>query len=138
MTTQSLSKLIKTEYLKSIIFPLIVIEMMLLWAYFWSNSYVNETTKNALVEETKVHIKEISTRSAEIINHEFKSVSNMTALFQQEHQMFFAHYDPSSVSTKETVYVTSSNDVIYNVKNEETSCSLFFSNAQKTSPKPPQ
>ena len=54
MLRQSLSKLIQKEYLTSIIFPLLLIEAMLLWAYFWSNAHVSESTQKALIEETKI------------------------------------------------------------------------------------
>jgi hypothetical protein len=54
MMQYSLSKLVKKEYLKSIIYPLLLIEAMLLGAYFWSNAYVNTATQNTLIEESKV------------------------------------------------------------------------------------
>ena len=78
----SLLTLIKQEYIKSIIFPLLMIETMLLVAYFWSNAYVNDATQKALVEETKANVKEIAQRSATIVDNEFRSISKMTALFQ--------------------------------------------------------
>lgn len=56
----TLLSLIKQEYLKSIIFPLVIIEVMLLVAYFWSNAFVNDATQKTLIEETKANIKEIS------------------------------------------------------------------------------
>ncbi|WP_263832591.1 ATP-binding response regulator [Sulfurospirillum oryzae] len=133
MIQNTLSKLIKKEYLKSIIFPLILIEVMLLWAYFWSNSYVNETTKNALIEETKVHIQEISNRSATIINNEFKTISNITLLFQKEHENFFTSFDPLHVNTKDSTYTLMNNGVITNTKKHDDSCTLFFSDVQKGS-----
>ena len=100
MIQNTLSQLIKKEYVKSIIYPLLLIEAMLLWAYFGSNAYVSETNKNVLIEETKVHIKEISKRSATIINTEFKTISDITSLFQKEHENFFASYNPLHVNTK--------------------------------------
>ena len=74
----TLQNLIKQEYLKSIIFPLLIIETMLLVAYFWSNAFVNEATQKALIEETKANIKEISQRSATIVNNEFRSISKIS------------------------------------------------------------
>lgn len=134
MQQNTLSKLIKKEYLKSIIFPLLLIEVMLLWAYFWSNAYVNETSKNALIEETKIHIKEISKRSATIINNEFKMISNVALLFQKEHESFFATYEPLQVNTHDSAYSLTENGVITNTKKNEDSCTLFYSNIQKESP----
>ncbi|QIR76945.1 sensor histidine kinase [Sulfurospirillum diekertiae] len=130
----TLSKLIKKEYLKSIIFPLLLIEMMLLLAYFWSNAYVNETNKNALIEETKAQIKEISKRSATIINNEFKMISNITLLFQKEHENFFASYEPLHVNTQDHTYSLTKTGVITNTKKHEDSCTLFYSNIQKETP----
>ncbi|MDD3343879.1 MAG: ATP-binding protein [Sulfurospirillaceae bacterium] len=131
MTTHTLSKLIKTEYLKSIIFPLLLIESMLLVAYFWSNAFVNEATKNTLVEETKISIDLFSKRSATIINNEFKTISNLTALFQKEHENFFKTYDPLTVNTQNPNYHILEDEVIYNTQNSPNECSLFFSNIQK-------
>lgn len=130
----TLSKLIKKEYLKAIIFPLLLIEMMLLGAYFWSNAYVNETSKNALIEETKIHIKEISKRSATIINNEFKTISSITLLLQKEHENFFASYEPLHVNTHDSTYSLMQTGVITNTKKDEDSCTLFYSNAQKERP----
>ena len=134
MVKNTLSKLIKKEYLKSIIFPLLLIEMMLLGAYFWSNAYVNETSKNALIEETKIHIKEISKRSATIINTEFKMISNVVLLFQKEHENFFATYEPLHVNTQAQTYRLTERGVITNTKKDEDACTLFYSNAQKERP----
>jgi len=130
----TLSRLIKKEYLKSIIFPLLMIEAMLLWAYFWSNTYVNETTKKALVEETKIQIKEISKRSATIVNDEFKMISSLTFLFQKEHEDFFALYDPLHVKTNDPAYTQLPNGIITNRKKKDNSCTLFFSNIIKDVP----
>jgi len=134
MVQNTLSKLIKKEYVKSIIYPLFLIEAMLLGAYFWSNAYVNETTKNALIEETKIHIKEISKRSSALINNEFKTISDITMLFQKEHENFFASYNPLTINTKESHYTQTVTGVITNTKRKEDSCTLFFSNTQKQSP----
>lgn len=131
---QSLSKLVKKEYLKSIVYPLLLIEAMLLGAYFWSNAYVNTTTQNALIEESKVLIKEISKRSSTIINNEFKTISDITSLFQKEHENFFASYNPSSINNKDAAYTLTDTGVITNSKKHEDSCTLFFSNVQKQTP----
>lgn len=134
MLRQSLSKLIQKEYLKSIIFPLLLIEAMLLWAYFWSNAHVSESTQKALIEETKIHIKEISSRSAEIVNVTFKDVSHMTELFRQEHETFFARFDPQHVGIKSHNYQQLENGVITNTQQTPNACTLFYSNIKQTSP----
>lgn len=132
--TKTLSNLIKTEYLKSIIYPLVLIETMLLIAYFWSNSFVNDATKNALIEETKVNIKEISSRSADVINSEFKSIANVTLLFQKEHEDFFSDFDPLHVKSFDPLYSQTTDGVIINKQRQKDSCSLFFTNAKQNEP----
>ncbi|WP_051906636.1 MULTISPECIES: ATP-binding protein [unclassified Sulfurospirillum] len=134
MAQNTLARLVKKEYLRSIIFPLLLIEMMLLVTYFWSNAYVNETTKTALIEESKVHIKELSKRSATIVNNEFKTLSSLTRLFQKEHEHFFATFNPLHVNTKDSTYAQTNSGVLFNTQKTPESCSLFFSNAQKQSP----
>ena len=130
----TLQNLIKQEYLKSIIFPLLIIETMLLVAYFWSNAFVNEATQKALIEETKANIKEISQRSATIVNNEFRSIANITALFQKGHEKFFSSYNPLHVKTNDPIYTVTNDGVIVNAKRKENSCTLFFSNVQKNNP----
>lgn len=130
----TLANLIKKEYLKSIILPLLIIETMLLVAYFWSNSFVTEETKNTLIAETKVNIKEISLRSATIINNDLKSISRTTALFQNQHENFFKEYNPLRIRPKDNAYTMTDSGVITNTQKNEQSCTLFFSNILKNEP----
>ncbi|MBV5278412.1 MAG: hypothetical protein J0647_05175 [Campylobacteraceae bacterium] len=130
----TLANLIKKEYLKSIIVPLLLIETMLLIAYFWSNSFVTEATKNTLIAETKVNIKEISLRSATIINNDLKSISRTTALFQNQHENFFKEYNPLRIRPKDNAYTMTDSGVITNTQKNEQSCTLFFSNILKNDP----
>ncbi len=130
----SLLGLIKQEYLKSIIFPLLLIETMLLVAYFWSNAYVNDATQKALIEETKANIKEIANRSSTIVNNEFRSIANLTALFQKAHEKFFTDYHPLHVNSSDAFYTQMDDGVIVNTKRSESACTLFYSNVQKNNP----
>lgn len=122
----TLQNLIKQEYLKSIIFPLLIIETMLLVAYFWSKCLCERSNTKALIEETKANIKEISQRSATIVNNEFRSIANITALFQKGHEKFFSSYNPLHVKTNDPIYTVTNDGVIVNAKRKENSCTLFF------------
>jgi hypothetical protein len=53
---KTLSSVIRNEYVRSIVFPLLIIELTLLIAYFWSNNFVNTGTQAALINETKINI----------------------------------------------------------------------------------
>lgn len=96
MFVSSLKKILQKEYFRSILIPLIVIETMLVIAYFWSNTYVNEATQRALVEETKLNVEEISYRAAKIIDTEFTAIASLTQVFADEHTRFFQEYDPKN------------------------------------------
>ena len=130
----TLASLIKREYLKSIILPLLVVETMLLIAYFWSNSFVTDATKNMLIAETKVNIKEISLRSATIINNDFKAIAKRAELFQNQHENFFKEYNPLHVSLQDNSYTTTESGAISNQQKKEDSCTLFYSSISKNEP----
>jgi C4-dicarboxylate-specific signal transduction histidine kinase len=130
----TLSSVIRNEYVRSIVFPLLIIELTLLIAYFWSNSFVNTGTQIALINETKINIQEISKRSAYIINNEFKSVSNATKLFQSRHQEFFDRFNTSNNKQVDASYITTSDGVINNLKTSDQQCSLLYSNVFKNKP----
>jgi signal transduction histidine kinase len=130
----TLSSVIRNEYLRSIVLPLLVIELTLLIAYFWSNNFVNSGTQTALINETKINIQEISKRSALIINNEFKTVSDTTKLFQSRHQEFFAGRSTSQTTLADSSYFTTSDGVISNLKDNDAQCTLFYSNVFKNKP----
>lgn len=133
MKISTLKRLIKIEYLRSVLFPLIVIEIMLVIAYFWSNSYVSDATQRALSQQAQTNLKEISKRAAAVINLEFKNISSSAKLFAEEHERFFKDFDPTSVNTKNPNYFLTKDGVISNKKDSEQRCTLFFSNIHKDS-----
>ena len=134
MIVSTLKKIIRKEYLRSILFPLIVIEVMLLVAYFWSNSYVSEATQKALVQETKVHMVEISKRAAKIIDLEFNNIASITNVYAKRHEEFFKEYDPSKINISNQNYFKIEDGTISNKKDSENRCSIFYSNVIKHSP----
>jgi C4-dicarboxylate-specific signal transduction histidine kinase len=134
MIVSSLRKLIRKEYLRSILVPLIVIEVMLLIAYFWSNTYVSKATQSALVQETKANIAEISKRAAKVIDLEFESIASITSVYAKIHENFFKDYDPLKINAINENYFQTSTGVISNKKVNDGDCTLFFSSALKDSP----
>ncbi len=131
---RKLSSVIRNEYIRSIVYPLLVIELTLLIAYFWSNSFVNTATQNALIDEAKVNILEISKRSAQIINKEFRSIADTTTLFKSRHEEFFEIFSTMTSPLHNPNYRITSDGVIVNEKKERESCTLFYSNVAKENP----
>ncbi len=131
---RKLSSVIRNEYIRSIVYPLLVIELTLLVAYFWSNSFVNTATQNALIDEAKINIIEISKRSAQIIDKEFRSIADTTALFKSRHEEFFETFNENSSPLRDSSYRVTSDGVIVNEKKEKETCTLFYSNIAKENP----
>jgi C4-dicarboxylate-specific signal transduction histidine kinase len=131
---KKLSSVIRNEYIRSIVYPLLIIELTLLIAYFWSNSFVNSATQNALIDEAKVNILEISKRSAQIIDREFHSISDTTAIFKSRHEEFFENFDLKTTPSRDPHYTITTDGVIVNSKKSEDSCTLFYSNIDKKNP----
>ena len=134
MKNSTLKKIIQAEYLRSILVPLVVIKMMLLVAYFWSNSYVNEVTQKTLIEETKINVEEISKRTAENLNLEFKEIAAVTQIFAQGHKEFFKTFNPAKIDTSNGNYFITDTKVISNKRDIQERCTLFFSNVKKHFP----
>lgn len=131
---RKLSSVIRNEYIRSIVYPLLIIELTLLVAYFWSNSFVNTATQNALIDEAKINIIEISKRSAQIIDKEFRSIADTTELFKSRHEEFFKNFNDTEISSNDSSYQITPDGVIVNEKKDKESCTLFYSNIAKKNP----
>lgn len=134
MIVSTLKKIIRKEYLRSILVPLVMIEIMLLIAYFWSNKYVSDATQKTLVAETKINIAEISKRTAGLINLEFENIASITKIYADEHERFFNQYNPLHVMDSNENYFQTSDNVITNKKDIDSRCTLFYSSVLKETP----
>ncbi|MEA2028257.1 MAG: hypothetical protein U9N49_04720, partial [Campylobacterota bacterium] len=101
---KTLSSIIQKEYLKSILYPLLLIETMLLAAYFWSNAFVNDVSQKTLIQETKINVAQISQKSASLLNNEFQSIEHLTYIFRSQHELFFRRYNPDSIDINKSHY----------------------------------
>lgn len=131
---QRLAHLIRKEYFKSIAYPLIVIELTLLIAYFWSNHFVNEASREALTEETRVNMSELSRNTANLINKEFEEVALATHLLQARHGDFFRDFASSEPLPVPSSYFTTSDGVISNTQTSSDECTLFYSSRSGNNP----
>jgi hypothetical protein len=85
----SFKALIKKEFVRSALIPIIIIEIMLLILYFSINSYKNIRTKNTLLSEARESLNEITLRESQKINYQFMQVSNVARVLQSENERFF-------------------------------------------------
>ena len=96
--SQSLKDIIYSEFLKSSLVPIFVIEVTLLLLYFGINHIIADRNQEALLEEVQSSLMEISGRQARIIDQKLNEISRLSILMQEDHQHFFAHLTPDCPS----------------------------------------
>ncbi len=89
----SFKQLIKKEFVRSALIPIIIIELMLLVLYFSINAYKTYRTRITLLQEVKLNIGEIASREAGNINMELSKITDYAHLIRSENERFFK--DPS-------------------------------------------
>lgn len=113
----SFRKLIKKEYVRAALIPIIIIEIMLLLLYFGINHYKNIKTRDTLLEEAKINLSEISKREAEKIDVQLAQVSNYARLLQRENQRFFSNPSVFNLPAAPPVLKVAPNGTMYKVNN---------------------
>jgi len=96
--SQSLKDIIYSEFLKSSLVPIFVIEVTLLLLYFGINHIIADRNQEALLEEVQSSLMEISGRQARIIDQKLNEISRLSIMMQEDHQHFFAHLTPDCPS----------------------------------------
>ncbi len=124
---QSFRDLIRKEYLKAALIPILIIEMMLLVLYFGINHYKNLKTRNTLLSEARVNLQEISMREAEKINQQLSRISALALILQKENQRFFENPNKFPLPSTEPVLKVAPNGSMYKENNNGGS-SIYYSN----------
>lgn len=97
--SQSLKDIIYSEFLKSSLVPIFVIEVALLLLYFGINHIIADRNQEALLEEVQSSLMEISGRQARIIDQKLNEISRLSLMMQEDHQHFFAQLTPDCSSS---------------------------------------
>lgn len=126
MKPQSFKNLIKREFVRSALIPIIIIEIMLLVLYFSINAYKTYRTKITLLDEVKQNISEMAFREANKINAELSGVSQYARILQAEDQRFFMHPDCFRLPGTKPLLKVAPNGTMYK-ENNNGGGSIYYS-----------
>lgn len=126
----SFKQLIKKEFVRSALIPIIIIELMLLILYFSINAYKTYRTRITLLQEVKLNIGEIASREAGNINMELSKISGYANLIKRENERFFK--DPSKFTLPDVkpVLKVAPNGIMYK-ENNNGGGSIYYSGLTK-------
>lgn len=126
----SFKQLIKKEFVRSALIPIIIIELMLLILYFSINAYKTYRTRITLLQEVKLNIGEIASREAGNINMELSKISGYANLIRRENERFFK--DPSKFTMPDVkpVLKVAPNGTMYK-ENNNGGGSIYYSGLNK-------
>ncbi|PKP23506.1 MAG: hypothetical protein CVU06_07925, partial [Bacteroidetes bacterium HGW-Bacteroidetes-22] len=117
MKTQSFKRLIKREFVRSALIPIIIIEIMLLVLYFSINAYKTHRTRVTLLEEVKENVSEMAFRETRNINAELMAVSQYARILQSENQRFFRNPEKFRLPDVQPVLKVAKNGTMYKANN---------------------
>lgn len=122
----SFRELIRQEYFKAALIPILIIEVMLLVLYFGINHYKNLKTRDTLLKEAKINLQEISIREAQKINEQLSNISSLAKILQKENERFFADPSKYPLPDSEPILKVAQNGSMYK-ENNNGGCSVYYS-----------
>lgn len=134
MKNTSFQNLIKKEFVRSALIPIIIIEIMLLVLYFSINAYKTHRTKITLLEEVKENISEMAFREANKINAELATVSQYARILQTENQRFFENPEKFLLPDVQPILKVAENGTMYK-ENNNGGGSIYYSGLTQFGPK---
>ncbi|MGC8865865.1 MAG: ATP-binding protein [Bacteroidales bacterium] len=123
---QSFRELIRREYFKAALIPILIIELMLLVLYFSINHYKNIKTRDTLLTEARINLQEISKREAQKIDQQLTRISALARILQKEHERFFANPEKFPLPAGEPILKVAPNGSMYKENNNGGS-SVYYS-----------
>lgn len=124
---QSFRELIRREYFKAALIPILIIELMLLVLYFGINHYKNIKTRDTLLQEAKINLQEISKREAQKIDQQLSRISALARILQKENERFFSNPEKFPLPAGEPILKVAPNGSMYKENNNGGS-SIYYSN----------
>ncbi len=90
--TTSLRSLIQNNVLRGGMFPVILLEVILLALYFVISAWIVRENSTLLIHEVNRDLPEILLREAEVINTQLGEISRVAQYAQSQHERFFAEF----------------------------------------------
>lgn len=125
MVKNRLGYFIFRHYSKSALYPILIIELLLLLLYFGINYYNTLKTQNSLRAEVQVVIPHLVRQQANKINLDFELISNETQFFANAHKDFFENIGKVNIIGEHPVFEKASNGTLYQ-SNIENGSSLWY------------
>ncbi len=113
------------HYLKSVILPAFILQLILVFVYFFFHLYISQVSQQLSIGEATKSIKEIASREAKVLNGQLRSITQKALLLQRDHTAFFNHPDYCFLPNGEPDFKTHQNLAFYKSVNNGGS-SLYF------------
>ncbi len=113
MKKNSISSLMHHHYLKSVIVPAFILQLILIFAYFALNLYISQVSQSLQISEVTKSIQEISSREARILNGQLSSITQTALLLQRDHSSFFSHPNYCFLPNGEPEFAVHENQAFY-------------------------
>jgi len=133
MKTMRLDKLILKHYSKSALYPILLIEVLLLVLYFSINIYTNQKTEESLREEVRAVMPHMVRQTAQSINAVFIQINKQTAYFAQANADLLTNPRLYNIPGEQPQFAISPNKALYQTNLEDGS-SLFFTHGDTLTP----
>ena len=130
MKSTQIRSLIYSNYLKSSLIPILVIEVALLLLFFGTNHYISGQNRRTLLGEATNNIEDIASLEVAVINHQLTEVRNLSLMMQRDHQAFFDYQEPLFLPTGEPQFAVHENGAFYKVTDNGGS-SLYYANTTR-------
>ncbi|MGM0518995.1 MAG: ATP-binding protein [Campylobacterota bacterium] len=125
MRIKSLKNILYSNFLKTTLIPLFVIEVSLLILYFGISNFLVDNSKNLLSKEIKNNLINISKNETKDINSQLKEISSLGSLLQYEQQNVFKNKEEVLKKVKQPDFKFAKNGVFYKIK-DDGGASLFY------------
>lgn len=123
----SLFKWIWHSYLKTALIPLVLVELVFIGIYFFTNGWTQKEMVNLLREEVQTELQEIAAREAVVIQQQLAGITYTTDIYRQQAEK--ALQMPTAVRPEDARRLTYSPEGVYYTKEDkqEGGAAVFYS-----------
>jgi signal transduction histidine kinase/DNA-binding response OmpR family regulator len=116
-STNSLDKLIRGEYRRLALLPILIIECSLLILYFTINWYITAKSTSSLFADARQHLSEVSRKNADAMSEQLATISDLAQVLQSENAGFFARPKSFALPGPAPKFAVAPNGMYYKTEN---------------------
>ncbi|MFD2095430.1 diguanylate cyclase [Corallincola platygyrae] len=98
--SRSLRQLVYSQFLRSSLIPIFVIEVALLLLYFGITHYIAERNIRIALDSAKLNIAELAIAEVHVIDEHLTAIERVGSVLQAHHQYLFTHFDHVMVANE--------------------------------------